>query len=334
MLKTKEFLNKYDIILFDMDGVITSEQAYWTTAALVVYEILFSNKHYGTENTTDKDLISRQSEIRSLVFPGDKTISALKNKGVNSNWDLAYMVAGLALALETRDFGEIYEYACGLGNDIFAEYDALTDLLATKLGGSKDKYVRGGEFWNISTDIFQRLYLGDGSENSIIYGEKPLHDRGVTEALLKALIQSGKTLGIGTGRLRYEVEFPLTNWGIFDLFDKERIITYNNIIDDEKLLSEKGIPTALTKPHPYMFLKGALKSDFPAEKIVSGDYDKKALKKVLVVGDAGADLYSAKNAGIDFLAVLTGVSGQAARGFFEGQADYILDSVCDMAEEI
>ncbi len=332
MLSPKKFLDKYDIILFDMDGVMTSEQAYWRCAALVVYEMLFSNKHYGTENTTDADLISRQEEIRKLVFAGDKTISALKNKGINSNWDLAYFVAGLSLALETKDFDEIYEYSCGLGNDIFAEYDALSDMLASKLGGNKEKYERGGEFWTEVQSIFQRLYLGDGSKNAIIYGEKPLHSIGKTETLLKSLIQSGKTLGIGTGRLRYEIEFPLTNWGLFELFDKDRIITYDNIIDDEKMLAEKGIFTTLTKPHPYMFLKGALSSEFSTEKIISGDYDKDTLKKVLVVGDAGADLYAAKNAGIDFLAVLTGVSGQAARSFFEGQADYILDSILDMAE--
>ena len=330
MFKPADFLDKYDLILFDMDGVLTSEQAYWTTAALTVYKLLFSKEYYGTQTIDDTDLLCRHDEIRRTVFSNDKTISALKNKGVNSNWDLAYLVAGIAIGLGTRDFEKIYEYANGLGNDIFIEYDALSDILSEKFGESKEEYVRCGKFWNISTEIFQQFYLGDGGENSIIYSEKPLHPIDKTKTVLKTLIDSGKIIGIGTGRLRYEIEFPLTNWGIFDLFDKERIITYNNIIDDEKVLEEKGSPATLTKPHPYMFIKGVFGSDFPAEKIVSGDYDKGALKKVLVVGDAGADLYAAKNAGIDFLSVLTGVSGKSARSFFEGKADYILDSICDM----
>ena len=42
--KPAPFLEKYDTILFDMDGVITSEEMYWKAAALIVHEFLHSKK--------------------------------------------------------------------------------------------------------------------------------------------------------------------------------------------------------------------------------------------------------------------------------------------------
>ena len=40
-------LEKFDKIIFDMDGVITSEYMYWEAAALTVYELLFSYEKFG-----------------------------------------------------------------------------------------------------------------------------------------------------------------------------------------------------------------------------------------------------------------------------------------------
>ena len=42
-MKLAKFLDKYDTVIFDMDGVITSEQNYWNCAALTVWEYLNYN---------------------------------------------------------------------------------------------------------------------------------------------------------------------------------------------------------------------------------------------------------------------------------------------------
>ena len=42
-MKLAKFLDKYDTVIFDMDGVITSEQNYWNCAALIVWEYLNYN---------------------------------------------------------------------------------------------------------------------------------------------------------------------------------------------------------------------------------------------------------------------------------------------------
>ena len=43
------FMKKYDTVLFDMDGVITSEESYWNIAAMTVVEQLHSKHYFGAE---------------------------------------------------------------------------------------------------------------------------------------------------------------------------------------------------------------------------------------------------------------------------------------------
>ena len=85
---------------------------------------------------------------------------------------------------------------------------------------------------------------------------------------------------------------------------------------------------------PYMFLKALYGTDYSNKRIVDGDYDKAKIKTTLVVGDAGADILAAQAMGADFCAVLTGIQGERARGYFEKLgANYILKSVEDFLVE-
>lgn len=332
-MRTKDFLDKYDTILFDMDGVITSEQAYWTSAALTVYEMLMSSRYYGDKIVTKSDMFEHCTQIRRDVFYGDKTISVLKDKGVNSNWDLAYVTLAAALIADTRDFSKVYEDVCGYDDNIFIQYNILAKKLADKFAGKTEEYAREGRLWREVQSVFQHIYVGDGKGDCMMRFEKPLHGKEKTRAVLSTLRSSGKSLGIGTGRPYIEIETPLKNWGLWDLFDKDKVVTYDDVENGEREMAQKGIVASFTKPHPFMFLKGAFTGAYPTEKIYNGEYDGEVIKKTLVVGDAGADILAAQAAGFDFLAVLTGVSGEKARPYFKSQkATYILSSVCDMVE--
>ena len=67
--------------------------------------------------------------------------------------------------------------------------------------------------------------------------------------------------------------------------------------------------------------------------IVKSKNDKSVAKKTLVVGDAGADMFSAQAAGMDFAAVLTGISGQRAVKYFsDHKATYILRDITKLIE--
>ena len=86
----KEFLDKYDTVIFDMDGVITSEQNYWNSAALTVREYLTSKNYFGAHDICAAEMSGNAVKIRSEVFCDDEIISEFKSRGVNSNWDLGY----------------------------------------------------------------------------------------------------------------------------------------------------------------------------------------------------------------------------------------------------
>ena len=59
------------------------------------------------------------------------------------------------------------------------------------------------------------------------------------------------------------------------------LCNYDNVVEAEKELNNN----ALTKPHPYMFLKALYGTDYSNKRIVDGDYDKAKIKTTLVVGD-------------------------------------------------
>ena len=87
------------LIIFDLDGVITSEEAYWDAAGLTLHELLYSprywnisgEKHYQPAATADE---SRR--VSRSVFP-EAEILALKARAINSNWDTCYATVCLHL---------------------------------------------------------------------------------------------------------------------------------------------------------------------------------------------------------------------------------------------
>lgn len=342
------FLDKYDTILFDLDGVITTEQMYWNTAALTVYEMLNSRDFYGN-NDLDLDAVqNNMAKIRKGLFLDDSVIRYVKNSGVNTNWDLAYLVLGGALILGTdSDFEAVFDYIKSLDNSsAFNLYADHAKQLSDKTDLSLEYCTRLGGFWNEISLVFEEWYLGsklfseqynknvpENRKKGLYLGEEPLIQKDELILLLNLLKDSGKTLGIGSGRPKVEIDAPFKCWDIKKYFAEDRIINNNTIVSAESRLNllEKGIN--LSKPHPYMFLKGVFGEDYDDEKILSGDYDVSKCRKTLVVGDAGCDIQSAKAAGCDFLAVLTGISGKDAKDYFiRENATYILDDVTCLME--
>ncbi len=327
----KEFLGKYDTVIFDLDGVITSEEAYWDAAALTVWEYLKYNRNIHIDA---KQCMDRVDEIRSKVFCEDKLITLLKNKGINSNWDLAYVVVLIALLNDTEDFNMVYEYAKNLGDNAIDIYNSLPEECSNKKGYDLRWLERNGVLWQTLQGLFQEWYLGEDKvdnpamhkdKTGLVNREKPLLDIDKVTRTLRELSKDHR-LCTGTGRPYLEMETPLRNWGIYDLFDPMGLSNYDYVVKAETKLN-----MTLTKPNPYMFLKALYGTNYDDGKIVNGDYDKAKIEKALVVGDAGADILAARAMGADFCAVLTGINGKSARGFFEEmKAEYILESVCDL----
>lgn len=345
-MKLAKFLDKYDTVIFDMDGVITSEQNYWNCAALTVWEYISLEQGIGIhpEQCMKKEGVEY---IRSRVFVNDLIIKELKNKGVNSNWDLGYLTVLITWICggteEWSDFSSTLQYIKNrLSDNIIEEYDRLARECGEKTGIGYERLKRGGSMWQEMRDIFQQWFLGDAlfyerfgyeprfkGKSGLIYREEPLIDKERLITILR-LLSRDKRVCTGTGRPYVEMIAPIINWGIKDYFASDGLCNYDHVVAAEKNLNSN----ALTKPHPYMFLKALFGTDFDDKTLINGGFDAEKIKTALIVGDAGADILAAQAMGADFCAVLTGIQGADAKGYFEELgATYILNSVADFLEE-
>lgn len=80
-------------ILFDVDGVLLSEERYFDASALTVWELLSSDNYLGLAPEKLKTYYSDEeiTSIRSQVFEEDQVLRFLKSRGLNANWDMIYL---------------------------------------------------------------------------------------------------------------------------------------------------------------------------------------------------------------------------------------------------
>lgn len=86
-------------ILFDVDGVFLSEERCFDVSALTVYELLMDKQFLGLHSHIDWETINDNNiqEIRKKVFQDDKVLNKLKSLGLNSNWDMLFIVFSIHL---------------------------------------------------------------------------------------------------------------------------------------------------------------------------------------------------------------------------------------------
>ncbi len=332
MGQLKSFLDKYDLIVFDMDGVMTSEQGYWDAAALTVYELLNSNKYFGSRPLHLESVFKNRHMIRKHIFLNDKAIVLLKNKGINLNWDLAYVMFCANVTAQSKNPDDVYAVLEKISDNILNDYEKIAVNAAIALGKPSEYCMREGELWNKIAEVFQKWYFGTDNHMGVMDLEEPMFELKTFTAFLNTLSKN-KRIAYGTGRNGIEITTPFSKWNILDKFDKEHNVSYDYVIKAEKTLKSHGITATLTKPNPYIFLQAALGIDYDVLKIYNGDYDKNIIKKTLIVGDAGSDILAAQAAGFDFCAVLTGANKEKSRPYFEKMnATYIFNSVLDFVD--
>lgn len=95
----------YQTVLFDVDGVMLSEERYFDASALTVYELLYSAQYLGRSAVSDRlpefTVDPAETDIRTIrraVFAEDRVLYAIKSRGVNANWDMVYLQTALQLA--------------------------------------------------------------------------------------------------------------------------------------------------------------------------------------------------------------------------------------------
>ncbi|MGW7997518.1 HAD family hydrolase [Staphylococcus xylosus] len=190
-------------VLFDVDGVFLSEERCFDVSALTVYEMLMSEDYIGLDPSIQFENLSDEqiTEIRDIVFYHDEILTKLKSLGLNSNWDMLFVVIAihfvdicktlsadvLAEILDPEKFGQATLQK--LGNqisNITLNFDAPLSFLEHVRTGKDNIYQDlityaseqldtqqtalfelKSPFWLLSQEIYQEWYLGNQLYNEV-----------------------------------------------------------------------------------------------------------------------------------------------------------------------
>lgn len=353
---------KYTTVLFDVDGVMLREDTYFNATSQTVHELIVTKRFLGEAEPEPNPNRERTAEIRRQVLGArDEVLDFLKSRGVNSNWDMAYVMTAHSILKNLRqaedrtwaqrmcengiklaDFPEIRdkvqvtpafgEFTADFPDDLqkhqFLQY--LNQLARNWLGAETESFGRSSQLWEEIRQIFQEFYLGDGQQKpGYLEREEPILSGEELQTLLAKLTERGVNLGIATGRPYQETTIPLAALGVFNYIPQEHIATATTVLEAEEEVPEAA---PLGKPNPFSYLR-ALRGKGPTTMELLKEQLPLDRKDVLVVGDSLADLLCARALGTSFAATLTGHEGERARAMFEEHgADHILTDAGKLLE--
>jgi phosphoglycolate phosphatase-like HAD superfamily hydrolase len=189
----------FKMVLFDVDGVMLSEERYFDASALTVYELINSPQYLkGSDVFTPQPKEEEIRRIRKEVFADDEVLSFMKSRGINANWDMVFLqfsyqlvralaeihrqhagfveqIAREGITRETlRQVGE-YLQGTAFAPDYAGFVQAfqpskaekhelllyLNDLLQRETGVKAQLFSRNSSLWVICQETFQEWYIGD-----------------------------------------------------------------------------------------------------------------------------------------------------------------------------
>ena len=155
-------------VIFDVDGVLFSEERYFDVCALTVWEWLYSPAYLGLPGEQDDFSPSRLTEgqiawIREKVWDHDRLFSWLKSHGINSNYDMVHadlVVTFWLMAQEYRNrTGEVPELFFRTPRAAWASSRILMGIPVPKasavlerLSAVVSKELRGSEVFDCLAD--------------------------------------------------------------------------------------------------------------------------------------------------------------------------------------
>ncbi|HTI14889.1 MAG TPA: HAD hydrolase-like protein [Dictyobacter sp.] len=255
-------------------------------------------------------------------------------------WDTDWITALRNLLARTPlpslDFSQIYRRLAATtfegitGLDLIEQFDHYASMIFGQQ--VEGVFTRQSPLWAVCQDLFQQWYLGDElytqeygkspeqtGKHGCIYLERPLLPAEQLQATLAQLREQGYVLGVATGRPAQEAIVPLKNYGLFEYFDPERVVTYTQAVLAEQKLRAAGDMTALVKPHPYQFIAAFDPHYQPHQPAPEpGSF--------IVVGDTTSDVRGGHAAGALVIAVLTGARTEEARTLLQqSDPDFVID---------
>lgn len=264
----------FDGIIFDIDNVlIDTRKSYmdairWTIEIYLTYSkvpFFHKNKDAGTS------LLLTAHDVDRFKLLG----------GFNDDWDCCYGLLHYLLSIDIskKTLTELRSHIDikGLAKKLPARPLGVNGIVKA-FGRSSHVLIE-----KISR-IFQEIYLGkelfEATENKrafywkkrgLIYRERLIFKR----TQLEKLRASGISLGIATGRPKFEAVFSLKHFGVLDCFD------FLTTMDEVKK-AEREQKQSLRKPHPFSLLETAR--------------ELRKAKRFLYVGDLPDDILAAHQA--------------------------------------
>ncbi|MFJ7728108.1 HAD family hydrolase [Neobacillus sp. NPDC097160] len=186
-------------ILFDVDGVLLSEEHYFDASALTVWEMLISCNYLALAPEKFKTDYSEaeMKTIREKVFENDQVLKFMKSRGLNANWDMIHLsfshqLIHLLSQIKENEIEKITKwcqapinretllemgrvlsnYHVELDFSLFLEDFARSEamkqellsylnVLAKEKLGVETSIFEKGELWSICEHVSQEWYVGD-----------------------------------------------------------------------------------------------------------------------------------------------------------------------------
>jgi phosphoglycolate phosphatase-like HAD superfamily hydrolase len=183
------------LLIFDLDGVITTEASYWDIARQGLSDILASEPRPLGSGPLDNDPLP-------LDF-----IYWVKNHSINHNWDVAFVALS----------------AAGKFDEFRASRDHLNGrALLESCSGYR------AELWKRTHNICQAI------QDKSPLPSAGLHTPKEMDPLFTTLADRGYELAVATGRPKPEALAPLDALGIRNFFPENRIITHLEVEQAER----------------------------------------------------------------------------------------------------
>ncbi|MFK9089885.1 HAD family hydrolase [Bacillus salipaludis] len=186
-------------ILFDVDGVLLSEEHYFDASALTVWEMLISCNYLALAPEKFKTDYSEaeMKTIREKVFENDQVLKFMKSRGLNANWDMIHLsfshqLIHLLSQIKENEIEKITKWCQApinretllemgrvLSNyqvevdfslflEDFARSEAMKqellsylNVLAKEKLGVETSIFEKGQLWSICEHVSQEWYVGD-----------------------------------------------------------------------------------------------------------------------------------------------------------------------------
>jgi len=296
-----------DCILFDVDGVLVDvRRSYLETIAQTAQFYL--------------ERILGLKPMRQKLLTVDEVEAFKGFGGLNNDWDCTFALIAFLLTQVDSSLSANAIRRKIQKTGLKPNPRLLKQILSRVRHPEKDK----GVSYPLVQRLFQERYLGSRLFRAH-YGQAPQYVKGegtykrekllMPKSVLETLKKKKKTLGVVTGRNRFEAEHVLRHFGIARFF--RVVVTADEVFrEEEKQFRKTGRRPFLGKPHPFSLLKAAQTVGLK--------------KRFLYVGDLPDDILTAHAARrtlkIQSAGLLAGTNTPRAfqKQFARLRADYIL----------